>query len=503
LSIGPVIATGSTTARSVQDRAADTVSVKDFGAVGDGVADDTAALQAAISASRSVYVPAGSYLLTSTLTLSQFSATIIGETKNSTTLFIGHTSGPGITIAQGQCCLRNLTIRATAARRDFTTGAQYELAPDLFGVKLYNASGFFTQCLLDRVLIRDHPNHGVYMGGEGAGTKFIQCESYYNRGHGFAFDDRTIGGGSSARCGIVDINYCRALDNGGNAVNLSQAGSTCYRFIINNLETIWNAWNTSIPSLVNAEVFLGGQNHKIQQSAFGDSDADTRTIMASGAARLAKSTLSEGVRVRDFATDIVLENNRYISLNRGATFGDSVNGVTVNQAYFSSRQVGGSTSNVPIGFSIGLTSENFDITVNPSSDVTTMLSSRSYAGRYKLGNDERIIQPSSSADGFGNTHFLLNGTSSFTIISGVARAIASTVLLTGEGDTADSLSSLLPASASNLWKDGMRVTLVNKNAYNITINDGVGIKTQTGSNIVLGQNQAASFVIENQVLLEA
>jgi len=61
----------SAVARSAQDKLRDTVSVKDFGAVGDGVVDDTIAIQAALNASTggNVWFPVGTYKVTSTLTV--------------------------------------------------------------------------------------------------------------------------------------------------------------------------------------------------------------------------------------------------------------------------------------------------------------------------------------------------------------------------------------------------------------------------------------------------
>lgn len=54
--------------RSAQAKMRDIVSVKDFGAVGDGVTNDTAALQAAIATGKDLYWPSGEYLISGTLT---------------------------------------------------------------------------------------------------------------------------------------------------------------------------------------------------------------------------------------------------------------------------------------------------------------------------------------------------------------------------------------------------------------------------------------------------
>jgi len=58
--------------RTAQAKMRDIVSVKDFGAVGDGVADDTVAIQAAlasVSSGGAVYLPRGTYLVSALLTI--------------------------------------------------------------------------------------------------------------------------------------------------------------------------------------------------------------------------------------------------------------------------------------------------------------------------------------------------------------------------------------------------------------------------------------------------
>lgn len=76
--------------RTLTSKLQDTVSVKDFGAVGDGVANDTSAFTAANTASgvASVFVPAGTYVITGTVTGNFFTfgaVTISGGTVNSIT----------------------------------------------------------------------------------------------------------------------------------------------------------------------------------------------------------------------------------------------------------------------------------------------------------------------------------------------------------------------------------------------------------------------------------
>jgi parallel beta-helix repeat protein len=78
-----VTATGSTASRSLAERAADVVNVKDFGARGDGATDDTAAIISAVAATPAgggdlLFPPGGEYLLTDEVTITQSRTRIRG-----------------------------------------------------------------------------------------------------------------------------------------------------------------------------------------------------------------------------------------------------------------------------------------------------------------------------------------------------------------------------------------------------------------------------------------
>jgi len=86
-------------------------NVKSFGAKGDGVTDDTAAIQAAINTGKSVYLPPGVYKHTS-LTISTFGQSIIGAGQlygGSQLLFIG--TGTAITVLGATNYLRIQNLR--------------------------------------------------------------------------------------------------------------------------------------------------------------------------------------------------------------------------------------------------------------------------------------------------------------------------------------------------------------------------------------------------------
>ena len=102
-------------ARPVADKLAETVSARDFGAHGDGVTDDTGALNTAIEAARtanhSLFIPAGNYLIRGLTITGGIDIYGEGAPLNSVLTYTG--SGTALRLENAGGRLRNLNIAST------------------------------------------------------------------------------------------------------------------------------------------------------------------------------------------------------------------------------------------------------------------------------------------------------------------------------------------------------------------------------------------------------
>jgi hypothetical protein len=146
--------TGAVTT-NVQAKLRETVSVKDFGAVGDGVTDDTAAIQAAIDAVGAlgcVYIPSGQYVISNITIPSEFRMYGNGRFASLFRVKAG-TTGKIIT-DQGNAA--KIILEDFAIYCDNEAGVTH-------GIDLgNNATQFGTQGYLANLWVRDLPNAIAY-----------------------------------------------------------------------------------------------------------------------------------------------------------------------------------------------------------------------------------------------------------------------------------------------------------------------------------------------------
>lgn len=143
--------------RTVTDKLRDHVSAKDFGAVGDGVSDDTNAILAALAAHRSVFLPAGTYRTSAPIVLG-YGHTLYGEGEGSviqaraepydSVNLPTYPSGfNAVEMVDSYASLRNLRIVGGAT-----------------GVKLYGAAGPAVKNVVENLSIWDSIN-GIVLDG--------------------------------------------------------------------------------------------------------------------------------------------------------------------------------------------------------------------------------------------------------------------------------------------------------------------------------------------------
>jgi hypothetical protein len=190
--------------RTTQHKFSDMVSVKDFGAYGNGLNDDTLAIQKALAAHDNVYLPPGTYFISGTITL--------GERQS--------LRGAG-QVSVLEC--QDNSFNAIEVIADFATLANFRIQGGDIGIKLYGVAKPCVQTAVtditifaanigvqldghddtnkpcywnnfDRVLVEQPVLHGIHLTKTGDGdtpnaNKFHACRVYSHgsdiSGHGF------------------------------------------------------------------------------------------------------------------------------------------------------------------------------------------------------------------------------------------------------------------------------------------------------------------------------
>jgi parallel beta-helix repeat protein len=221
---------GSGTAlRTVQAKLRETVSVKDFGAVGDGVTNDSAAIQSAIASSRSIFFPAGNYLVTTLITI------------NATDIKL---HGVGAASKITSATLKNVIRLATLNRAVFEDLA-FETTVSNATENVYGVVWAENDALKDVSFLRCHffaPNantNGVKIINQDTDisdqVRFIECRFEGIQRMGIEWQNHVYDG--AVRYRSVTIERCTFKDIGvgigyGFAISLSGLGENCT--ILNN-----------------------------------------------------------------------------------------------------------------------------------------------------------------------------------------------------------------------------------------------------------------------------
>lgn len=207
-----VTATGSSTARILANRFADVVNVKNFGAIGDGVVDDTIAIQNALDSNKTVLFPAGKYRVTSSLIISpnrNRNAGIIGCEFPTNYPYTSQSGGPtwdgkkecilfydGPTSATTAVLLASLTAIGVQNPQTFDSV--------VFGLKLENIvidgnnkAGFgvyairLSEPVIKNIVITNTTKHAFYLDGTYSGV-YEKISAFKNQGCGISIGRGTL-----------------------------------------------------------------------------------------------------------------------------------------------------------------------------------------------------------------------------------------------------------------------------------------------------------------------
>lgn len=207
----------------------ETFNVAEFGAVGDGVADDTAEIQAAITAAQTngggiVLLPPGTYLLSSALTVTVGNISIVGSgwgtTLSSTTVNKFIDIGAGIS----NVIVSNLRITSSAAAT----------APSADVGAIHVGTATTTDCVIDRVKIDTVGTCGVVL--YGTGHEVTNCHIKGVGQHGiYGTSAGTVGGIWNISNNLIETVAIASVHTGTAGIKIDTGSSGGLVTVANNI----------------------------------------------------------------------------------------------------------------------------------------------------------------------------------------------------------------------------------------------------------------------------
>ena len=283
-------------ATTVQDKLRESVSVKDFGAVGDGVADDTAAVQAAANAQKSLHINPGNYLLNSDVTVPS-DLVMFGDGRD-----VSQFSGAGKFILQGSLQAENIGFLGTSEHLEIATNA---VGATTFGYIrvdkcLFNNSSTFSivteginrDVFVEEVTVLNSVFNG---GGAGSGAIDIRASHRVANIHNNIIEDYNSGGGAGGiRLGQLTTsadNNCYSHITNNYIDNISAIGGSGSTYGIQVLKGFMNIIGNTVRNLINDDkddcegIYASGFSSRVIGNTLVDAGAGEAQITIKGGSK--------------------------------------------------------------------------------------------------------------------------------------------------------------------------------------------------------------------------